>query len=107
MASFRNVTLCTAAVALLGFASVAQQAAAPDILDRAQEAVVAYINKLADVHCTEDVEQVKLRPNGRPEASVKTQYDYFVLLQGNSIDLQLAESRLATEKAPQRRQPLL
>jgi hypothetical protein len=88
-------------------AAAAQQPAASDLLDRAQDAVVRYIEKLAEVHCTEDVEQVKLRPNGKTEAAFKTQFDYFVLLQGNSIDLQLAESRLALTKAPQRQASML
>jgi hypothetical protein len=88
-------------------ASGAQGALAQDLLDRAENATVAYINKLAEVHCTEDVDQVKVRPNGKVETSIKTQYDYFVLLQGNSLELQLAESRLATMKAPQKQPPML
>jgi hypothetical protein len=108
MASFRDVSLCVMATSVFCCAAGrAQQQGHEDLLDRAQGAVVSYISKLAEVHCTEDVEQVKVLPNGRPEASLKTQYDYFVLLQGTAGDLQLAESRLATASAKQRQQPLL
>jgi hypothetical protein len=77
------------------------------LLDRARQAVVTYVGKLADLHCTEDVEQVKLRPNGKAEASLKSEYDYFLLLQGNSDEFQLAESRLEIGKIPAAKTPLL
>jgi len=109
MRRFRDASLCAAAAAvLLAIApGAAQQEKTDDLLSRAEDAVALYIAKLADVHCTEEVHQVKVRPDGKPEATVKTEYDYFVLLQGNSIDLQLAESRLAAGKEPQRQTPLL
>jgi hypothetical protein len=95
------------AAALAGAAARGQQPAAPDLLDRAQQAVVKYISTLADVHCTEDVEQVKMRSNGRAAESLKAQYDYFILLQGTSTDFQLAESRLAKTRQEHRPEPLL
>ena len=108
MASFRDIGIYSIAVTALCCGAIpAQPLADGDLLDHAQSAVVGYINSLAEVHCTEDVEQVKVQPNGKPEAFLKTRYDYFVLLQGNSIDFQLAESRLATSKAQQRPTPML
>jgi hypothetical protein len=100
----RDCLILTAAALLLSGASHAQSVS---LLDRAQRTVVAYVNKLADLHCTEDVEQVKLRPNGKTEASLKSHYDYFLLLQGNSNEFQLSESRLELGKAPTERTPLL
>jgi hypothetical protein len=108
MMLFRNrCLLVMVAVLSASCAGAAKRPAATDLLDRAQEAVVRYIDKLAEVHCIEDVEQLKLRPNGSTEAAFKTEYDYFVLLQGNSIDFQLAESRLPLTKTPQRKEPML
>lgn len=107
MASFRNMSLLLTAAIALGRCCGAQQAQTADLLDRAENAVVSYVNKLADVHCTENVEQVKVQPNGKTGSSIKTQYDYFVLLQGNSLDLQLAESRLAIGNVPQKQPPML
>jgi len=107
MALFRDGICATAAIALSCAASGAQQREPSNLLDRAQSAVSTYINKLAEVHCTEDVVQAKVQPNGKTEKSIKTQYDYFVLLQGNGLDLQLAESRLETIKAPQKQPPML
>ncbi len=94
------------AIALVLNGSTVHAQSAP-LLDRAQQTVVTYVAKLADLHCTEDVEQVKLRPNGKAEASLKSEYDYFLLLQGNSDEFQLAESRLEIGKAPSGKTPLL
>jgi hypothetical protein len=76
-------------------------------VDLAQKQVVAYIAKLADLHCTEDVVQEKLKPNGGTEVSSKSQYDYFLYMQGNSYDFQLSESRLEVGTQKPARQPLL
>ncbi len=77
------------------------------LVDQAQKQVVAYVGKLADLHCTEDVLQEKLKPNGGTELSSKSQYDYFLYMQGNSYDFQLSESRLEIGTQKQAHQPLL
>jgi len=85
----------------------AQAVAAVNLVDQAQKQVVAYVAKLADLHCTEDVLQEKLKPNGGTELSSKSQYDYFLYMQGNSYDFQLSESRLEVGTQKPARQPLL
>ncbi len=94
-----------------GLVLVARQAAQAgvpvNLVDQAQKQVVAYIGKLADLHCTEDVVQEKLKPNGGTELSTKSQYDYFLYMQGNSYDFQLSESRLEIGTQKQARQPML
>ena len=85
----------------LGLAFVAGEASAQSVVpanlvDQAQKQVVAYVTNLADLHCTEDVVQEKLKPNGGTELSTKSQYDYFLYMQGNSYDFQLSESRHQT-----------
>jgi hypothetical protein len=64
------------------------------LVDQAQQQVVDYVNRLADLHCTEDVVQEKLRANNNIEVSRHFEYDYFLYMQGNSYDFQLSESRL-------------
>jgi hypothetical protein len=78
-----------------------------NLVDQAQKQVVSYVGKLADLHCTEDVLQEKLKPNGGSELSSKSQYDYFLYMQGNSYDFQLSESRLEIGTQKQAHQPLL
>ena len=96
---------------VVGFVSAAQlaaQSAVPvNLVDKAQKQVVAYVGKLADLHCTEDVVQEKLKPNGGTLLSSKSQYDYFLYMQGNSYDFSLSESRLEVGTQKQARQPLL
>jgi len=87
---------------------VAGQSLVPvNLVDQAQKQVVAYVAKLADLHCTEDVVQEKLRPNGGTELSSKSQFDYFLYMQGSSYDFQLSESRLEVGTQKPARQPLL
>ena len=88
-------------------ALVAQSSVPASLVDQAQKQVVAYIGKLADLHCTEAVLQEKLRSNGGTELSLKSQYDYFLYMQGSSYDFQLSESRLEVGTQKQARQPLL
>jgi len=85
----------------------AQAVVPTNLVDQAQKQVVAYMGKLADLHCTEDVLQEKLKPNGGTELSSKSQYDYFLLMQGNSYDFQLSESRLEVGTQKPARLPLL
>ena len=94
-------------LAVLPHLARAQAVVPLNLVDQAQKQVVAYIAKLADLHCTEDVLQEKLKPNGGTELSSKSQYDYFLYMQGNSYDFQLSESRLEVGTQKQARQPLL
>ena len=76
-------------------------------VEQVQKQVVDFIGKLADLHCTEDVVQEKLRPNGSVEAAAKSQFDYFLYIQGNNYDFQLSESRLEIGTPKQKKEPLL
>jgi hypothetical protein len=95
-------------VTFLAPSAMAAQSVVPvGLVDQAQKQVVAYIGKLGDLHCTEDVTQEKLKPSGGTELSSKSQYDYFLYMQGSSYDFQLSESRLEVGTQKQARQPLL
>lgn len=85
----------------------AQAIVPANLVDQAQKQVVTYVGKLADLHCTEEVVQEKLKPNGGTELSSKSQYDYFLYMQGSSYDFQLSESRLEIGTQKPARQPLL
>jgi hypothetical protein len=94
-------------LAVVARTATAQAVVPVNLVDQAQKQVVTYIAKLADLHCTEDVLQEKLKPNGGTELSSKSQYDYFLYMQGNSYDFQLSESRLEVGTQKPARQPLL
>lgn len=88
--------ICGAALLLVSGITPAQMVPPASLLDLAQKQVVAYLDKLGDLRCTEMVVQQKLTPNGKVEISAHSQYDYFLLMQGNRDDFQLSESRLET-----------
>lgn len=85
----------------------ADQPTPVNLVDAAQKQVVDYVGKLADLHCTEDVMQQKLKPNGYVDVSRHSQYDYFLYMQGNSYDFQLSESRLEVGTSKQVHAPML
>jgi hypothetical protein len=78
-----------------------------NLIDQAQKQVVDYIGKLADLHCTEDVMQQKLKPNGNVDVSRHSEYDYFLYMQGSSYDFQLSESRLEVGTSKPAHAPML
>jgi len=84
---------------LLLFAASAWSANGPasigaDPLALAQEQVAHYVSRLADLHCTETVIQQKLNAKGRVEAAQRSQFDYLIMMNGNSQEFQLNESRI-------------
>ncbi len=108
MRKFPSVWLELSLVLLLAPAASPAQSLVPiNLVDRAQKQVVDYVGKLADLHCTEDVVQEKLRPNGNLEVSRRGQFDYFLYMQGNSYDFQLSESRLEVGTSKPARAPML
>lgn len=65
-----------------------------DPLILAQEQVTHYVARLADLHCTETVVQQKLNPKGHAETTERSQFDYLIMMNGNSEEFQLNESRI-------------
>ena len=84
-----------------------QSSSAPSAADLAQRQVIAYLAKLADLHCTESVTQEKLAGNGHVEASEHAKYDYLIMIDGNGDDLQLNESRIESSASRHKPLPLL
>jgi hypothetical protein len=75
--------------------------------DLAERRVVADSADLADMHCTESVVQEKLTGKGHTEAKEQAQYDYLVMIDGNSDGMQFNESRRETVAAHHKQLPML
>ncbi len=63
-------------------------------VDQAQRQITDYLDKLADLHCSESVTQEKLAANGRVEATEHANYDYLIMMSGSGDQFQLNESRI-------------
>lgn len=97
---------CAAALAM-SIAAFGQSAPASNAADLAQKQVTAYLAKLADLHCTESVTQEKLTEKGHVEASEHAKYDYLIMMDGNSDDFQLNESRIESGAGKHKPLPML
>ncbi len=106
MRFIRN-SLCLSSALIALSAVMSQSPAAPSVTDQAQQRVVAYLARLADLHCSEFVVQEKLTPNGHVEASDRARYDYLVMIDGNGDDFQLNESRIEASGAKHKPLPFL
>jgi len=104
-AKFTSLALATVLAASQSFASA--QSAAPNVaIDLAQKQITAYLDKLADFHCTESVTQEKLSPNGHVEATERAKYDYLIMMNGTGDEFQLNESRIEAANARGKRTQL-
>ena len=84
-----------------------QSTGAAGPVDQAQKQVLAYLADLADVRCRESVVQEKLTANGHVQASEHSEFDYFIMMQGDNHDFQLTESRLAILSTRHKPLPML
>ncbi len=75
--------------------------------DRAQRQVLAYVAKLADLHCAESVVQQKLNKNGRVEVTDQSNFDYLIMMQGDTDGFQMNESRIENVSTKHKALPLL
>jgi hypothetical protein len=73
------------------------------LLDKTAKEVSLYLDRVSDVRCTEQVQQIKLDKNGHSERSENGTYDYFVLLQGGEDELLLNESRIPKREPKERK----
>lgn len=102
----KRIRFCTILAGLaLAASSVALAEPQPVdvLLDRAAKDVSDYLDKVSDVRCTETVRQTKLDKNGHSERTEEGVYDYFVLLQANTDELLLNESRIAKREPRERK----
>ena len=66
---------------------------------QAQHQITAYLDRLADLHCTESVTQEKISPSGHVEATERGKYDYLIMMSGSGDEFQLNESRIESASA--------
>ena len=80
-----------------------------ELLARAGEQSVAFVEQFSNVKCTEQVIQEKLNKDGKVELKEESSYDYLVILTNTEGELSLDESRLALKeaKADKKNRPLL
>jgi len=102
-----SVPVVLAAMLAANLAVCRRAAAAANPLDLAEERLVTYVAKLADLHCNEMVLQEKLTPDGHVEAREQSRFDYLVMMTGDSNDFQLNESRLEAPGAKHKNLPML
>ena len=106
MQLIRNFLLAVSVPLLALAPSIAMGESAPtaNAISQAQHQITSYLDKLADLHCTETVTQQKLSANGHVEATERAKYDYLIMMSGNGEDFQLNESRVEAP-APGRAKP--
>lgn len=69
------------------------------LLARTNDRVSKFVEAFSEVKCTEHVEQVKFRPDGKVELKEDSTYDYLVILTNAGGEVSLDESRLAVHEA--------
>jgi hypothetical protein len=79
--------------------SAATASATEATIAQAQHQITAYLDKLADLHCTESVTQEKISPSGHVEATERGKYDYLIMMSGSGDEFQLNESRIESASA--------
>jgi hypothetical protein len=94
---FRAATRGIAAVALLMFAM--QGFGQADTVEKISQQVSGFLDQLANVKCTEKVEQQKLSPSGKVEEHEASTFDYLMTMSGSADELSLSESRLVVNGA--------
>ena len=95
------------ALALLAVGAAGQSHATLGPVDQAQKQVVDYLASLADVRCKETVVQEKLTEKGHVQVSEHSEFDYFIMMQGDGSDFQLMESRVASLASRPKPLPML
>jgi len=91
--------LCASVLFVAPSMAPAQAPTSSTAVDMAQRQITAYLDKLADFHCTESVTQQKLTPNGHVEATERAKYDYLIMMNGSGDEFQLNESRIESADA--------
>jgi len=95
--------------ALLAAAPEATPVNLDDLLSRTSAHVTKLVDQFSNVQCLEQVEQEKLRADGKLERKEESTFNYLILLSDNAGDLSLQESRIAVHeaKADKKNTPML
>lgn len=88
----RGLTVLGACLAACAFG---QTGPSVNPVDLAKQRIATYLSNLADVHCAESITQERLTAKGQVVETLRTRYDYLIMMQGNDTSFQLNESRAA------------
>ena len=96
MAIYRSRILVLPVLLLACLRAFAADQPAPPakLIGLVQQKIAAYLDGLADLHCTESVTQEKLAPNGHVVVTERAKYDYLIMMQGGNDDFELNETRV-------------
>jgi hypothetical protein len=75
------------------------------LLQRTNDQVSHFVEAFSEVKCTEQVEQVKFRTDGKVELKEDSTYDYLVILTSAGGEVSLDESRLAVHEVKSKTDP--
>jgi hypothetical protein len=105
----RSVGILLTLPALLGAVPNATSVNLDDLLSRTSTDVQKLVDQFSNVQCIEQVEQEKLRADGKVERKEESTFNYLILLSDDGGDLTLTESRIAVHeaKADKRNTPML
>jgi hypothetical protein len=80
-----------------------------ELLQRTNDQVSAYLDRISEVSCSERVLQEKLGDSGKTVEKEESAFNYLILLSSANGDVNLVESRLAEEDKPVKKlqRPLL
>ncbi len=80
-----------------------------DLLSRTSTHVTKLVDQFSNVQCIEQVQQEKLRADGKVERKEESTFNYVILLSDDGGDLTLQESRIAVHeaKADKKNTPML
>lgn len=71
------------------------------LLERTAKQVASFLDVMSETNCTERVVQQKLASNGKVVAKQASTYDYLIMISTEGGDLNLVESRLASDGGKQ------
>ena len=94
----------TAAICLGNTVAYSTTGNLDDLLAHTGTQVVGFLDQFSDVKCTEQVQQEKLRQDGKVELKEESTYDYLVILTNTGGELSLDESRLAVHESETRQE---
>lgn len=76
-----------------------------ELLGRTGQRVASYLDDLSETNCTEHVLQEKLGASGKVVEKEESSFNYLIMLSDAGGELNLVESRLASEKGKKAKKP--
>lgn len=106
--SFLRTVCCLGSIAAFCLVFPARGAADDSLgtlLERTGKYVSSFLEVISETNCTEHVLQEKLADKGKVVEKVESTFDYLIILSTSDGELNLVESRIASEDAKQAKKP--